>query len=649
MIAIDSIRFSNFKSLVDVVVEFPPSGLVGIVGPNGCGKSNVVDGLDFVLGARSPVGLRLEGEGGVRQVIFAGSAGRTLQPTDGGPEIELAARPASDAAEVELVLANDDGALAGLPGRVSVARRIERDGSSSYTLMGKKVRAATVARLGLRRRIVIVKDGQVKQMLTAGESALRAMLEEALNIADARANLRAAESRLRQSQERFATLEVEVRSLERQLRSVAQRAARAERHSALKAEYEGLAGRLARIRRHILGRQIADLDRDIESLAGRIRKEQAELAEKETQHQLDGDALDLLLDRAVGVPPEAIVRELEEAIARLDAGDAAGAREILERLRADVAATGDPPTSAEGDKAGASDPVETGKKLRTRIKRLHNQIGRGKDELARLQLEHEALDRRRAALAAEQSELPAPGPDEERIDVTEREGLIRRAEALAAEIDGFGAVDESAAAEKHAVESQLQTKRDTYRGYETARRVLERWIAMLRERCREVLAEEIPRIGERFDRLFRRLFGPGAEAGLRIGPTATAEDPEEIWTHELVRDVRIPGKARLPMESMSGGERVLAGTAFVLACWWTAPPPVLLLDEADAHLDATNAPRAARLLSELAAGGQVIAITHNRETMGCGRKLVGVTMAQPGVSSVIDVVFEPAGSTEAPA
>ena len=121
---VTQLRLHGFKSFVDAVDVPIERGVTGIVGPNGCGKSNLVEALRFVMGESSYKAMR---GGGMEDVIFSGSAGR----------------PARNMAEVTLVAERDEGRGAG-PEALEIARRIERDSGSSYRINGREARARDV-------------------------------------------------------------------------------------------------------------------------------------------------------------------------------------------------------------------------------------------------------------------------------------------------------------------------------------------------------------------------------------------------------------------------------------------------------------------------------------------------------------------------
>ncbi len=207
-------RIAGFKSFAEPVsVEIQP-GLTGIVGPNGCGKSNVVEALRWAMGEQSTRSLRA---GEMEDVIFAGTAGR----------------PSRNLAEVTLTLDETAGAVPppfhDQP-ELEVVRRIERGAGSAYRVNGKEVRARDVQTLFAdlatgAHASGMVSQGRVGMLVTARPEDRRAVLEEAAGITglharrhEAELKLRAAEANLARADDLRGQLEVQLGALKRQAR-----------------------------------------------------------------------------------------------------------------------------------------------------------------------------------------------------------------------------------------------------------------------------------------------------------------------------------------------------------------------------------------------------------------------------------------------
>jgi len=161
------LRLHGFKSFADSIDVPIQPGITGVVGPNGCGKSNIVDALRFVMGESSYKSMR---GGGMEDVIFSGSA----------------ARPSRNAAEVTLVAERDEGTGRG-PESLEISRRIERELGSSYRINGREARARDVqlvfadASTGAHSS-ALVRQGQVAELIAAKPEKRRGILEDAAGI-----------------------------------------------------------------------------------------------------------------------------------------------------------------------------------------------------------------------------------------------------------------------------------------------------------------------------------------------------------------------------------------------------------------------------------------------------------------------------------
>ena len=140
-------------------------------------------------------------------------------------------------------------------------------------------------------------------------------------------------------------------------------------------------------------------------------------------------------------------------------------------------------------------------------------------------------------------------------------------------------------------------------------------------------------INGHFKGLFERLF-EGGRAELRLVEAEEGGDPLDTGV-ELMAQPR--GKRLQSVTLMSGGERALTGLALLFAIFYFRPSPFCVLDEVDAPLDDANIHRFLRVLRELTGQTQFLVITHNRKTMEAADVLYGVTMEEPGLSTLVSV------------
>ncbi|HRP78403.1 MAG TPA: chromosome segregation SMC family protein, partial [Aquamicrobium sp.] len=219
------LRLLGFKSFVEPGEFVIERGLTGIVGPNGCGKSNLVEALRWVMGESSYKNMRASG---MDDVIFSGSA----------------TRPARNTAEVTLFLDNADRTAPAAfndADELQVSRRIEREAGSVYRINGKEARARDVQLLFAdqstgARSPSMVGQGRIGELIQAKPQARRALLEEAAGISGLHTRRHEAELRLRAAEQNLERLDDVVGELESQIESLKRQARQASRFRNLSAE-----------------------------------------------------------------------------------------------------------------------------------------------------------------------------------------------------------------------------------------------------------------------------------------------------------------------------------------------------------------------------------------------------------------------------
>ncbi len=219
------IKLSGFKSFVDTTKVNLPANLVGVVGPNGCGKSNVIDAIRWVMGESSAKTLRGDS---MEDVIFNGSVTR---------------KPVSKAS-VELVFDNKDGTAPGAYAKyneISIKRELVREAGSKYFINGVKARRKDISDLFLGtglgpRSYSIIEQGMVSRIVESKPEDLRVLIEEAAGISKYKDRRRDTENRIRHTMDNLARVEDIVGELETQLRRLKRQANSAERYKTLKEE-----------------------------------------------------------------------------------------------------------------------------------------------------------------------------------------------------------------------------------------------------------------------------------------------------------------------------------------------------------------------------------------------------------------------------
>ncbi|RVT43496.1 chromosome segregation protein SMC [Sphingobium algorifonticola] len=221
---IKRLKLSGFKSFVDATELRIEPGLTGIVGPNGCGKSNLLEAIRWVMGESSARSMR---GGGMDDVIFAGTA----------------TRPQRDFAEVALLTIQEQGELfpsvdVGADGELEVIRRIERGAGSAYRANGRDVRAKDVSLIFADAATgahspALVSQGKIAAVIAARPQERRAMLEEAAGIAGLHVRRRDAEQKLRAAEANLARLDDILGDMDNRANALRRQARAAERYTVL--------------------------------------------------------------------------------------------------------------------------------------------------------------------------------------------------------------------------------------------------------------------------------------------------------------------------------------------------------------------------------------------------------------------------------
>jgi chromosome segregation protein len=227
IVRLTQIKLAGFKSFVEPTVIPTPSQMVGVVGPNGCGKSNIIDAVRWVLGESKASELRGES---MQDVIFNGSGNR---------------KPAARAS-VELVFDNSEGRAAGqwsTYAEIAVRRVLTRDGTSSYFVNGQQVRRRDINDIFLgtglgARGYAIIGQGMITRLIEARPEELRVFLEEAAGVSRYKERRRETENRLGDTRENLTRVEDILRELGSQLEKLESQAEVAQRYRELQEDGE---------------------------------------------------------------------------------------------------------------------------------------------------------------------------------------------------------------------------------------------------------------------------------------------------------------------------------------------------------------------------------------------------------------------------
>jgi len=319
------LRLSGFKSFVEPTELFVEPGLTAIVGPNGCGKSNLFDALRWVMGETRPTSVR---GSEMDDVIFAGSA----------------ARPARDIAEVILFIDNKDRS-APAPyndyDTIEVSRRIEREAGSVYRINGRDVRQRDVqiffadASSGAGST-AFVRQGQIGLLISQKPLARRAILEEAAGIAGLHQRRHEAELRLKAAETNMARLDDVIREVESSLQNLKRQARQASRYRNLSGLIRKAEALTLYLRWQIAGSQMMESEASLNATTGAVA-ECADRAAVASTAQADAAAKLPPLRKTEAERGAALHRLIVEREA-LDAEEAR-AREEAQRLRQRIAQT----------------------------------------------------------------------------------------------------------------------------------------------------------------------------------------------------------------------------------------------------------------------------------------------------------------------
>ena len=278
-----NIRLAGFKSFVDPTTVSFPSNMTAVVGPNGCGKSNIIDAVRWVLGESSAKNLRGES---MTDVIFNGSNTR---------------KPVAQAS-IELVFDNSAGTLQGeyaSYAEISIRRRVTREAQSTYYLNGVKCRRRDITDIFLGtglgpRSYAIIEQGMISRLVEARPDDLRIFIEEAAGISKYKERRRETENRIRRTQDNLDRLEDLREELGRQIERLQRQASAAEKYQQYKAEEHTLKAQLTALRWQQLNGQagehaalIAELETALEACIAEQRQADAKIELlRDSHHEL---------------------------------------------------------------------------------------------------------------------------------------------------------------------------------------------------------------------------------------------------------------------------------------------------------------------------------------------------------------------------
>ncbi|MGU9979686.1 chromosome segregation SMC family protein [Phreatobacter sp. HK31-P] len=459
------LRIHGFKTFVEPTDFLIEPGLTGVVGPNGCGKSNLVEALRWVMGENSFKNMRASG---MDDVIFSGSGNRPARNT---AEVMLTVDNSRRLAPAQF---NDHDVL-------EVSRRIEREAGSLYKINGREVRARDVQLLFAdastgARSPALVRQGQIGEIISAKPQSRRRILEEAAGIAGLHARRHEAETRLKAAETNLDRLETVLSQIESQLEGLKRQARQAVRYRGLSADIRKAEASLAYLKFREAGDLVREAERLVEletRVVAQRTTDQAEAAKNQAvaAHQLPalrdeaakaGAALHRLVlarDQLDGEERRARERiaELDRRVAQLDGdiarekalgADADGVIARLTSEEADLRAAADGARAAETDGAARvaaaesvlalsekafSEATSALAEIVARRNQLERSIRDAGERLMRLEGQLADIDAETAKLEAGSDHAARLAALKEQLDAAATALTAAEAEAVAAE------------------------------------------------------------------------------------------------------------------------------------------------------------------------------------------------------------------------
>ncbi|MCI0612417.1 hypothetical protein L0244_05460, partial [bacterium] len=270
---------------------------------------------------------------------------------------------------------------------------------------------------------------------------------------------------------------------------------------------------------------------------------------------------------------------------------------------------------------------------RQHLEQVRQERSASEIDKTRVETQREDLIQRcREEIGIELSELQLP--ESEFVQLNDEE-LRTRMQETEARIEKLGSINELALDEYVQMEERHRFLKTQYEDLKVSIETLLETIKRIDETSLRRFREAFDAVQGHFQNFFQRLFNGGKSEMVLI-------DPENVHDSGIDIHVQPPGKRLQNVNLLSGGEKALSGIAFLMALFQYTPSPFCVMDEVDAALDDANINRFTSLISEMKMHIQFIIVTHQKGTMEAADQLYGVTMAEPGVSTVLSAKFEEA-------
>jgi len=351
------LKLSGFKSFVDPTTVPMPSQLIGVVGPNGCGKSNIIDAVRWVMGESSAKHLRGDS---MADVIFNGSSTR---------------KPVGQAT-VELVFDNADAAVGGQYAQyneIAIKRTVTRDGQSVYHLNGTRCRRRDITDIFLGtglgpRSYSIIEQGTISRIIEARPEEMRVFLEEAAGISKYKERRRETENRIRHTRENLDRLSDLRDELGKQINRLQRQARTAERYKELREEERLVKAQLQALRWAALNEQavvsenqLREQETEQEAAIANQRNIEAEIEKQRSQHSESNDRFNEVQTRYYSVGAD--IARLEQTLQH--------AKERQQQQQQDLSQLEKDGHEAEGHQAADKKRIED---IQTQLSQLEPQL-----------------------------------------------------------------------------------------------------------------------------------------------------------------------------------------------------------------------------------------------------------------------------------
>jgi chromosome segregation protein len=577
---------AGFKSFVDPTQIDVPGRLVGVVGPNGCGKSNVIDAVRWVLGETKAAELRGES---MQDVIFNGAANR---------------KPAGRAS-VELVFENNEGRIGGEWGRfseLSVKRILTRDNASAYVINNQQVRRRDVHDLFLGtglgpRAYAIIGQGMISRIVEARPEELRTFLEEAAGVTKYKERRRETETRLSDTRENLTRVGDVIRELDGQIERLQRQAEVAREYRAL-TENHGRAQALMWLTRRQQsvaeqGRHVREIEQGeaaIEAQMAELRAVELRLEQEREAHYGANDAANAAHAELARINTEigrleSEIRATLEARARLSAQIESltqsqvrrtdeGAQLRQRGVELDAAAIASAARleqarlALENHDAGLPECEAASEAAREALTSARSRAASAAQEIASAGQQMQVFERaantllmRRERLADEQKQLGEP--DAQRLGSLQSEAARVQAQAEAAQERGL-----QAEAHERDLQAQRETQTETRRQASADLHKLEARLHAVQETLANIAADErldpwLRQQGmESLPRLFKRLDVDGGwETAIEAVLRERVEAMEVGRLEPMAAFAQVAPPARVSFFELAGAEPAAAGNA----------------------------------------------------------------------------------------